>query len=354
WRVRAESAPNVALGGWSDVRHFFLAKDLVASNPYDFRPPKAPQSLMAAADMYRPEFTYIGSSTTAGTGDYELGDLHILRNRIDLTTSKYPQAANYFSFAFAFGVSPSISAPVRYALYIDTDHIYGSGASADLMGKPITVADLYLPEHMIVIERDDNVIVPADVTIFSWNGSSWDPGLTLADLGGDAWFTDDNAVQILVPYTALSTADGTPSGSLAVTVISTSTSAGDGIFDSIPLQENNTIDAPAIVSDMLMPIYPFDTPLSNPIIHEDMPPLRWRMPYFDSVDGYEIQITTDPKFTTEIETWKLSESQTSTFFSFLTTVFQSRKAYEDNESYYWRVRMLYERHTSSLSQFETS
>ncbi|MCB0100280.1 MAG: hypothetical protein KDE46_31335, partial [Caldilineaceae bacterium] len=42
WRVRAESAPGVALGEWSEARAFILSVDLIAGNPYDFVPPAYP------------------------------------------------------------------------------------------------------------------------------------------------------------------------------------------------------------------------------------------------------------------------------------------------------------------------
>ncbi|HRW04772.1 MAG TPA: SdrD B-like domain-containing protein [Caldilineaceae bacterium] len=354
WRVRAESAPDVPIGGWSEVRHFNLSQDLMTGNKFDFQTPQYPGSILEDGDHYRPELTHVATSTTNGLGDYELGDLHIMLNRIHLKAGDYPKSTDNYNWIFAFQVSPSVSNPVRYALYIDTDHIAGSGATVDLMGKPISSANLYLPEYMIVVVRDDNTITPSDATVYAWGNGAWAPGLTLSNLGGDAWYASNNVIQLLVPYTSIGTNTEDFSGSIAVALISTSTSSSEGIFDSVPAQENNIIDAPVFVSNMLMPLFPFDTPLSNPIIYEDMPPLRWRMPYFDSIDGYEVEVARDAKFTDIVENWELSESQTSTFFPFLTTVFQSRNAYEDNESYYWRVRLRHERYGNVLTSYDYS
>ena len=124
-----------------------------------------------------------------------------------------------------------------------------------------------------------------------WNGVKWNTQCTWADtlsiaaIGGDAWYNPaTKSIQILVPYTALGGADDDFSGSLAVTLFSTTSPVGDGIHSSIPRQlvmpgsTSNTLDNPVFVSDMLQPLYPFDTPLFNPNVHYDMPPLRWRTP----------------------------------------------------------------------------
>jgi len=106
----------------------------------------------------------------------------------------------------------------------------------------------------------------------------------------DAWLdAATNAIQVLVPYTAIGSRIRKTVGSLALTVFSTGSDPADGIHGSVPVQ-GATVDHPAFVSDMLMPLYPFDTPLTDPIIFYDMPAARWRMPYFDSVDGYQVQV----------------------------------------------------------------
>ncbi|MCB0064619.1 MAG: hypothetical protein KDE19_20995, partial [Caldilineaceae bacterium] len=307
------------------------------------------------------DVTKIASSDVVRPDDYEISDLHIILNRVNLR-SGYPTAWDNANWVFAFGVKRDISNPVQYAFYIDTDHIVGSGATSDLMGKPITVTNLYRPDYMIIVEREtDNQLTPADVTVYAWSNGAWAPGQTLTALGGDAWFSEggidpgDEAIQFLVPLTAIGTSPTSTddfSGSLAVALISTSQDPAEGIFDSIPPQRNNVIDAPALVSNMLLPLYPFDTPLTNPIVQEDMPPLRWRMPEFSSNDGYELQIARDAKFTDLVEEWEINELRQNVWYPFLTTTFQSLSAYEDNETYYWRIRLRHERYDSNSSRFD--
>ncbi|MEZ4639175.1 MAG: hypothetical protein R2856_30125 [Caldilineaceae bacterium] len=67
-----------------------------------------------------------------------------------------------------------------------------------------------------------------------------------------------------------------------------------GYKDVIPGQETTaSLRAFAYVTDLLMPLYPFDTPLSNPYVFFDPPSLRWRLLH-KSVDGYQVEIARDP------------------------------------------------------------
>lgn len=356
WRVRAESSPGVVMGGWSEVRRFHLSKDLVTGNPNDFIPP--PHSLTLLDSMtdpyqYLPEMTYIAESTATVSTEYELSDLHIMLNRVLLWGPNYPDSYDNLSWVFAFGVSRTLTSTVQYGIYIDADHIPNSGATTDPLGKAITVDSLYLPEYVMYLTPDQNgALLPTNVTLYSWVGTGWGTSRSLASVGGTAWYWDPSkAIQLMIPYGVIGANAENFSGSLALTVFSTKAGDTSGMVDTIPPQANS-INRPAFVSNILMPLYPFDTPASNPIVYNDVPPMRWRMPYYDSVDGYEVQVARDAKFTDLVETWEQYEKNTSPLYSFLTTSFQPRAAYEDNESYYWRVRMRYERYSAQVSQFD--
>ena len=214
----------------------------------------------------------------------------------------------------------------------------------------MSVDPLYLPEFALYINRESgNALDPANAFFYRWNGTGWDPPQALGAIGGDIWLdAATNAVQVLVPYTAIGSEDPKASGSLALTVFSTSPDAADGIRESVPAQ-GATLDHPALVSDMLMPLYPFNTPFSDPITFYDMPALRWRMPYFDSVDGYQVEVARDARFTDIVETWASTEGGLSPYYALIPAAFQSKNAYEDNASYYWRVRIRHERYNTGGS-----
>lgn len=356
WRVRAESSPGVALGGWSEVRRFHLSKDLITGNPNDFIPPPYASTLLASMTKpysYSPEMTYIAESTATVPVTYELNSLHMMLNRVSLWAQDYPEAYDNLSWVVAFGVSSTLTSTVQYGIYIDADHVPNSGATTDPLGKAITVDSLYLPEYVMYITPDKNgSLSPTAVILYSWVGTGWGTSKSLASIGGYAWYSSSSkAIQLLIPYGAIGANAEDFTGSLAVTVFSTKAQDTSGMVDTIPPQASQ-INRPAFVANILMPLYPFDTPLSNPIVYNDVPPMRWRMPYYDSVDGYEVQVARDAKFTDLVETWEQSEKNTSPLYSFLTTSFQPRVAYADNESYYWRVRMRYERYTAQASQYD--
>ena len=347
WRVQAESAPGAPLGNWSEVRHFNLAIDLLNGNPTDFVPPAYPGSILSKTVGYEPSLTYIASSAGNGAEPYKLGDLHVMLNRVNLQPLKHASVFDNYSWIIAFDAGLIGIDPVKYGIYIDIDHVENSGGATDPLGKPIHTDSLTRPEYVIYLDRTGNspdAVTPNQVIIYKWNGASWSPlqGQTLTALGGDSWYDAQlKSVQLLIPYTAIGGGDKNFSGSLALTVFSTAAANSEGIYDSIPAQSSD-LDRPAFVSDMLTPLYPFDTPLTDPYLHFDVPTMRWRMPYFDSDDGYQVQVARDAKFTDLVETWEFYEKGADSLFGWLPNSFQPLAAYEDNESYYWRVRIRHE------------
>ncbi len=313
----------------------------MTGNPaYDFVPPARDSGLLGSGGLYDPAMTLVAASPQQDFDPYDLGELHVMLDHA------YDANHNY-SWVFAFQAAPNVTGTVRYGVYLDVDHQAGSGATTDPLGKPITVDPLYLPDYVLYVDRIGNTVSGANVDLYHWNGSAWDAPRTLAAIGGDAWFVaSSHAIHLLAPYTAIGTSSDAFAGSLAVTVFSTSVAPSDGVRDAVPVQ-GATLDNPALVSDMLMPLYPFDTPFSNPTAYYAMPSLRWRMPYYGSVDGYQVQVARDASFTDLVETWETYETGTSAFYSLLPAAFQSMNTYEDNESYYWRVRLRHEKYTGN-------
>lgn len=353
WRVRAEDSQGAPLGEWSESRRFHLSVDLVTGNAYDLVPPPPSTSILSTTAFYDPALTFIASDSDDELGDYEIGDLHVLQDRaIFVYTNGIPNnqpdfsQANY-QWVIAFGAAGPITGSVTYGIYFDIDHQPNSGAIGDPLGRPITTTSLFRPEFVLYITRTGDSVTPQATQFFAWEGDGWGPAQSLAGLGGDGWYASDpSSVQVLIPYTAIGVSADDFVGSVALAAFSTDQQASTGIIDSVPVQGKG-VDNPAFVSDMLMPLYPFDTDLSNPIVYEDMPAFHWRMPYFDSVDGYQVQVARDPKFTDLAETWESFESKTGSYFSLLPSAFRPQKAYEDNESYYLRVRIRHERYRES-------
>lgn len=347
WRVRPEDGGGAPLGDWSPPRRFMLAVDLLTGNPFDLDPPgdSAGGNVQATsllgplvggdAPGYAPTMTLIAASATAGAGSADLGALHMLVDRT------YLQSRNW---VIAFGAAGDISAgqAIYYGIYVDIDHVRDSGGTSPFTGAALPGDPLYRPEYFVEVSRTGNSVHAAGVTLRSWDAAAarWNAAQSLAELGGVAWFEPgSSAVQLLVPFAALGAERADFSGTLALTLFS-SAAPGGPAADVVPPQG---FDKPALVSDMLTPLYPFDTPSAQPRVFYDMPTLRWRAPYFDSVDRYEVQLARDDAFTVIVDTWETHEAGTLPFFELLPAGFQTEQPMADG-GYVWRVRLCHERY----------
>jgi hypothetical protein len=373
WRVRAENSAGTAMGNWSEGRSFALSRNLLTGNPYDFRPAPfrvpldSPNSLLTNNAQYVPAMTEVATSGAVTSDEYALDRLHMLIDRTYyITRTNEPDIVRNLNWVLAFNINPTPGKPVRYGIYVDNNHIAAApcgtpgavdgGGVGDPIGQGVAGSPQYAPEYVLYVEWDGSAV--SSVYYYRWNSTKcqWAPAAELKSLGGWYWYDPaTRAVQLLIPYTALSGADEDFSGSLAVTLFSTSPVAGDVVHSSIPRQGTiagspaNYIDNPIFVSDMLQPLFPFDMPLSNPTVYHDMPPLRWRMPIFGSVDGYQVQLARDERFSQVVVNppWESYESFTSSFFAIIPATAQHPQVISDNESYYWRVRIRHERFDSN-------
>lgn len=322
WRVRGEDAAANSVGQWSTPKRFNLSVELTIGNIVDY----PPQDNLV---------DNVGGRTLVATNDDPSGDAFALHD-LFVTVDRRSDDSYNQHWMIAFTTGNAGSQPITYTLYIDVDHKPNSGGSP-VAGNPIPVDALYLPEYVIYVNRNNET---AD--FHRWTGSEWEIR-SLADFGGRVLCpSTENRCQLWIPYTSLGSADTDWVGSLALAVFSLDTN--DAVQDELPAQPG-VLSKPVFVSNMLLPLYPFDTPLSNPITYEDMPPLRWRMPAYP-VDGYQVQIARDERFTDIVETWDTWESflpgQRYRTFTLLPATFQSLNPYANNESYYWRVRVRHE------------
>lgn len=324
WRVRGEDSGGAPIGDWSAARRFNLSVELAIGNIYDFPPlPNLTTDTSGRA--------HVATNIHSSGDEYALYDLYVTADRRH--DDNYNQ-----HWVFALRVGEVGDGSISYALYFDTDHAPDSGGDIDPRGNAITSSSLYRPEYILYINKTGASI---STFFYRWLGNQWAPPQSLDEMRG--FITDfGDAFQVLIPYTALSSADTHWVGSLALAAFSLD-DAGT-VRDTLPAQPEEVVfSRPVFVSNMLLPLYPFDTPLSNPIVFEDMPPLRWRMPAYGS-DGYQVEIARDAKFTDIVERWDTFESSEAWVFTLMPATFQSLNAYANNESYYWRVRVRHEKY----------
>ena len=338
WRVRARNTADAALGDWSEARHFFLMDNLMTGSQHDYIVPD-PGTLLSPGDpaMYDAGLSLVASNSLTVSRPYNVGPLHVVQDR-----SLSPVNRNW---VVAFGADGAVTGSLTYALYFDVNQKENVGGTNDPRGKPVNFDPLYRPEYVIYLERTDNDITAG--WFHEWTGSAWEGPYSLNDLGGSSIYDPlSQAVQVIFPYATIILENTDQfSGGVALTVYSTASAANAGPVDSVP-QQGATLNRPALFSNMPVPLFPFDTPLTNPIVFHELPSLRWRMPHYNSTDGYIIQIARNPNFTqdTLVETWETYEDGTGSYYGAAPTAFRSGKSYNDDESYYWRVRYRHERY----------
>lgn len=342
WRVRAEDESNTALGEWSETRHFFVTDNLMTGNEYDYKIPNyfSPdfQTLLNEGDtrLYDPALSMVATDSITVAAPYNVGPLHVVQDRSAVATNR--------NWVVAFSADNGVVGELTYALYFDVNQKENVGGTTDPRGKPISFDSLYLPDYVIYLSRLGDAITNA--IFYEWTGNAW-IGSQLDGLGGTYFYDEVNhAVQVIFPYsTIILSNEDQFSGAVALTVYSTGSADNAGPEDSMPHQ-GATMNSPALFSNMPVPLFPFDTPLSNPIVFHELPTLRWRMPHYNSTDGYRIEVARNPNFTedTIIETWETTEGNTGSYYGGAPTAFHSYDAYNDDESYYWRVRYRHERY----------
>ena len=351
WRVQAEDAQGSAIGTWSTPRRFHISHNIVNGNVFDLTPPLYPSSILSETASFDPALALVGTNPLPASDQYLIDNLHVMLNRVDL---REPTLPDNYNWIISFEVTKSVTGPVLYGLYIDVNHLAGGGATVDPLRKPIEVDPLILPEYAIYVTRTGNSFAPSDVQFYRWSGANWAPARSLAAIGGEIWYDEQkSAIQLLLPYTSIGAGDIDFAGSMAMAAFSTSSSSQDGLLDSVPPQ-GSVVDNPTLMSDIPTPLIPFDAPFVDALGHLQVPTFYWRTESYDSIDGYQVQVARDAEFTDVVETAEVYEKQMATPYSWLPAAFQSLNAYEDNESYYWRVRARHERYESDRTRFDYS
>ncbi|MFN3335794.1 MAG: hypothetical protein ACK47M_25120, partial [Caldilinea sp.] len=308
WRVLGLAADGSPVGNWSTTRRFNLSVELTTGNIVDY-PPRLDLTDNAGGR------THVASNIASSGDEYALHDLYV-------TVDRRPDDYYNQHWMIAFTAEDVGATPITYTLYFDTDHAADKGGDTAPITSTIAIEvdPLYLPEYVLYIHRSGSSITTA---FYRWlsndnGGGVWAPRQSLDEIRGFvdyAYSTSSGAYyyQLKIPYTALGSADTDWVGSLALTVFSLDV---DGVVrDTLPHQPER-LSKPAFVSNMLLPLYPFDTPISisispsisisDTMFYEDMPPLRWRMPAYGS-DGYQVQVARDIRFTDIVETWNTWE-----------------------------------------------
>lgn len=305
WRVR--QSPS---GAWSEVRRFQVA----AQSQWQFT-----RTLGASENRLQ-----IGSDPAGDAADSDY----------DLTTLQAAQANNYWHFGFHVPTSPTKN--VTYALYLDTDHQEGSGATSDARSYSVTTIPTYRPEYAIYILQESGSYSASKVFLYRWTGSNWQVQV-LDDIGGNISYSS-GYVEVQLPNTAIGYQD--TGGSYAVSVFSLPASSGQP-QDSVPsdpaIPGSGPISRFSNVTERLNLLAPPNDAGIDPYTTPSVLPFFWDWPILAPWSGAYMKAYLDPQFTSEAGTYTLSSD--TAYYGQISHAWE--KDFLGDNTYYWRVQPRY-------------
>lgn len=238
----------------------------------------------------------------------------------------------YFGFDVAGG------ADMAYGLYLDTDHIDGSGATNDARAYNIETISAHKPEFAIYFLKRGGNIGAHDVLIYRWDYTQWANPPTFLDEVGGAIYYDGSYVEIRVPMTAIGMGEETNSISLSLFSID---EVSKNIQDTVPQSTDYSIlDRFTSVSERLNIILPPTNASSDPTEFSSVMPFFFDYPSDTPWEGYNLQISLDPKFTTDVRDYNLTANVP--YYSPPMYVEQTKvQDIQGDNTYYWRIRPQY-------------
>ncbi|MGC8781860.1 MAG: hypothetical protein ACP5UQ_13440, partial [Anaerolineae bacterium] len=266
---------------------------------------------------------------------------------LDLTDLQVVQDRDYWYFGFrpAQGITGTV-----YGLYLDLDHVDGSGANADARGYAVAAIPAHRPEYAVYVLGTSGVFTTSDVLIYRWTGSAWAPPQRLFDINGGLVYTPTEYLELRIPSTAIGMEETT--GSAAISLF-TVPAAGGHAQDTVPSDPAVDYDAPdnepettvlsrfAGVSERMTAVAPPTNLTGDPTSFSAAPPFFWQWPvgvFGRSYYGYQFQAALDAQFTTVAHDYYMA-----VVLPGYTPA--SHTALDDilgDNSYYWRVRPVYD------------
>jgi len=314
WRVRARSG-GTPFDSWSSIWRF-----QVASQSHWIRTRTlgdVSNQLQIAAD-----------SMDAADTNYEL------------TTLQAAQDIDKWYFGFH---ATATATNMTYALYIDLDHVNGSGGNVDPRGFSITTIPAHQPEFVVYIFQIGGGFSAAQTAVYAWNGSSWNTPQTLASMVGGGLSYVGGYLEIRVPNTAIGM--DLTTGSYALSLVSLPYSSGAPL-DSVPSDPNvpgsGQLSRFASVSARMTPLTPPSNAEGDPATYSSIPPFFWENPTgwngTTPWAGAKMEVKLDPQFTSaSVANFDL-ESNAPYYAS---TVHAWPWDFIGDNTYYWRIQPRY-------------
>ncbi len=282
-------------------------------------------------------------------GDDILGDTP---DTYDLSSLYAAQSGGYSGLPgyWFLGFNANLDATDKtFVIYIDQDHIDGSGATvAPAHPDPsvpsfssITTIPAHQPEYVIYVDLISGTIDANNTWVFAWDGNSWGDGQKLSLIGGYA-YSNENYVELQLWNASIGMQETT--GSASVMLVSVDRNSGI-VYDSVPSDPNvpGSIELSrfSAVSDRMNLIFPPNTVTGDPTTIPSMLPFYWDWPTgsFPSnpFAGSVFEVHLDPTYTNRKAILEI-KSDANHFSQNNSSLVND--VVGDN-IYYWRVRPRY-------------
>ncbi len=320
WRVRVQGTGD---DGWSAVQRFQIAAN---SHWKLTRAPGDP------ANRWQ-----IGGDPAGDAADaaYDL-------TRLDVSQSK-----DWWLFGFPLTEG---GGDRSYVLYLDVDHVDGSGATTGLRVSPglaysATTVASHRPEYAIHVPFSGGAPSVALIAVYPWDAASgaWGTPTSISP-GGVITYTG-GYLEMHVPTTVIAPALGRDekTSSLAVSLFSAS-GAGGSPVDSVP-SDPGVPGAPTVLSrfasvtERMTVSAPPNVSAEEGALVPSVPPFFWNL-NLDAIEtdwcGYRVQGAVDDKFSTVVIDYTYGSS-----VGRLPYMQANSYDFDGDNTYYWRARPVY-------------
>jgi hypothetical protein len=233
---------------------------------------------------------------------------------------------------------------MTYVLYLDLDHIDGSGADTIPVDRNYNVSTIaaHQPEYAIYIDQVNGSFNLINIHVYEWLGSNWYfPKLCTEIYACDVYYSG-GYLEIQIPDTAIGMSD--INSSISLSVYSVNISNGN-LIDSVPSDPNvpgsGELSRFSAVSESMNPIFPPDHGGGDTRTFSSIFPFYWDYPTGSSPTtpwaGSILEVYIDPDFSTKVG--EIGSVSNAAYFASPQDTFYND--IQGDNTYYWRMRPRY-------------
>jgi hypothetical protein len=328
WRVRANQSGSWS--DWSETRRFQIASQ----------------------SEWRYTRTIGDSRNRIQIGSDDSGDAS---GSYDLT-ALYASNSNE-NWYFGFDASLTAGLDMVYGLYLDIDHIDGSGANTppdtgdNDRSYNVSTIPAHEPEFAIYVDQINGEVNAENTWVYAYTGNAWQDPQRLSDLAAGELFFNAGYLELQIPASAIGMSDYT--GSISAILFSVSADPEfKNLVDTAPSDPNGPVSGElgrfTSVTEHMNLLYPPNTAGGDPTAYPSVGPFLWDFPTGGDPTGADsnppspwagsmLNVCLDANCSTIVDTIE-QESNTYYFASNNQTLLDD--VYGDT-TYYWRIQPRY-------------